>query len=111
LYRTTLQLLGGEEGNAAMTASDTVDTSRSADQLVGRMFDGADAFTGPTDDPVERFMYGASVLICLPRSMAERPTAATGMRTDTVRRYATEAGLRDVLPIEHDVFRLYRLLQ
>jgi hypothetical protein len=33
------------------------------------------------------------------------------MRTDTLRRYAAEAGFSrvDVLPIEHDLFRLYRL--
>jgi hypothetical protein len=33
------------------------------------------------------------------------------MRADTVRRYASEAGFADVevLPIEHDFFRLYRL--
>jgi hypothetical protein len=33
------------------------------------------------------------------------------MRTDTLRSYATEAGFSEVevLPIEHDVFRLYRL--
>jgi hypothetical protein len=33
------------------------------------------------------------------------------MRADTVRRYAAEAGFADVevLPVEHDFFRLYRL--
>jgi hypothetical protein len=33
------------------------------------------------------------------------------MRTDTVRRYAKEAGFTslEVLPIEHDFFRFYRL--
>jgi hypothetical protein len=44
--------------------------------------------------------------------MADRPSAATGtlMRPDTLRRYALEAGFRDVevLPIEHDQFRFYR---
>ncbi|KHL11964.1 methyltransferase family protein [Mumia flava] len=72
-----------------------------------------DAFTGPGDD-VERLMYGYSTLICLPDAMAHRPTRATGtvMRLDVLRRYAQEAGFVDVevLPIEHDVFRLYRLL-
>ena len=35
----------------------------------------------------------------------------TVMRADTLRRYATEAGFADVevLLIEHDVFRFYRL--
>ncbi len=72
----------------------------------------ADSF-GAIGDPVERFMYAASVLHCLPAGMAEQPSAATGtvMRADTVRRYATEAGFAsvDVLPIEHDFFRFYRL--
>jgi hypothetical protein len=35
------------------------------------------AFTAP-GDPVERFMYGWSVLHCLPATMAERPMEATG---------------------------------
>jgi 2-polyprenyl-3-methyl-5-hydroxy-6-metoxy-1,4-benzoquinol methylase len=75
----------------------------------------AEEFTGPTEDPIERFMYGASVLVCLPGGMAEQPSAATGtvMRTATVRRYASDAGFREVeiLPMEHDFFRLYRLRQ
>ena len=74
----------------------------------------ADAFTAPGDE-VERLMYTYSVLCCLPVGMAEQPSAATGtvMRTDTVRRYAREAGFADVevLPIEHEVFRFYRLRQ
>jgi SAM-dependent methyltransferase len=72
----------------------------------------ADAF-GAIGDPVERFMYGASVLHCLPAGMAEQPSAGTGtvMRVDTLREYAGNAGFRsvDVLPIEHDFFRFYRL--
>ena len=72
----------------------------------------ADEFTAPGDE-VERLMYTYSVLCCLPVGMAEQPSAATGtvMRTDTLRRYATEAGFAglDVLPIEHEVFRFYRL--
>jgi hypothetical protein len=58
-------------------------------------------------------MYTYSVLCCLPVGLSETPSAATGtvMRTDTLRRYAREAGFSDVevLPIEHEVFRLYRL--
>ena len=54
-----------------------------------------------------------SVLHCLPVGMAEEPSAATGtvMRTDTLRRYAHEAGFRtlEVLGIEHPQFRFYRL--
>jgi SAM-dependent methyltransferase len=72
----------------------------------------ADAFTAPGDD-VERYMYGWSILLCLPTGMASQPSAATGtvMRADTLRRYAEEAGFSrvEVLPVEHDFFRLYRL--
>ena len=71
-----------------------------------------ESFTAPADE-VERFMYCASVLLCLPAGMAEQPSAGTGtiMRPDTLRRYASEAGFRDVeiLPIEHPFFRFYRL--
>jgi 2-polyprenyl-3-methyl-5-hydroxy-6-metoxy-1,4-benzoquinol methylase len=72
----------------------------------------ADTFTAPGDE-VERIMYTYSVLCCLPVGLAEKPSAGTGtvMRPDALRRYATEAGFADVevLPIEHDVFRFYRL--
>ncbi len=72
----------------------------------------ADDFEAPGDE-VERLMYTYSVLCCLPVGMSEQPSAATGtvMRADTLRAYATEAGFRDVevLPIEHEIFRLYRL--
>jgi cyclopropane fatty-acyl-phospholipid synthase-like methyltransferase len=72
----------------------------------------ADRFTAPGDD-VERYMYGFSILHCLPVGLVEQPSAATGtvMRTDTLRRYAEEAGFRtvEVLPVEHDFFRFYRL--
>ncbi|MGH1564775.1 class I SAM-dependent methyltransferase [Mumia sp. DW29H23] len=71
-----------------------------------------DEFTGP-GDPVEQLMYGYSVLVCLPDGMSHRPTRATGtvMRPDVLRGYAREAGFADieVLPIENDVFRVYRL--
>jgi 2-polyprenyl-3-methyl-5-hydroxy-6-metoxy-1,4-benzoquinol methylase len=73
----------------------------------------AEMFTAPGDD-VERFMYGCSVLCCLPVGLAEAPSAGTGtvMRPATLRRYAAEAGFREVevLPIAHDLFRLYRLV-
>jgi SAM-dependent methyltransferase len=72
----------------------------------------ADSFTAPGDE-VERLMYTYSVLCCLPVGLADTPSAGTGtvMRVDTVRRYASEAGFADVevLPIEHEVFRFYRL--
>ncbi|MGH3005851.1 MAG: methyltransferase domain-containing protein [Gaiellaceae bacterium] len=72
----------------------------------------ADAFEAPGDE-VERLMYTYSVLCCLPVGMSETPSAGTGtvMRTDTLRAYALEAGFTglEVLPVEHDFFRLYRL--
>jgi SAM-dependent methyltransferase len=72
-----------------------------------------DAFTAPADE-LERFYYAVSVLHCLPVGMTGEEPAGTGtvMRADTVRRYAREAGFTrvDVLPIEHDFYRFYRLL-
>lgn len=74
----------------------------------------AEEFEAPTDNPVERLFYAASVLHCLPAAMAEQPSAATGtvMRPATLREYATRAGFADVeiLPIENDMFRFYRLV-
>lgn len=71
----------------------------------------ADAFTAPGDE-TERMMYGWSVTHCLPTALVEQPSAATGtvMRTRTVRAYAAQAGLAvEVLPVDDDLFRLYRL--
>ena len=78
-----------------------------ADERVG------ETFTAPADE-TERFMYGASVLMCLPAGMAEKPSAATGtvIRPQTVRDYASEAGFSsvDVLEqIDHPMLRFYRL--
>jgi 2-polyprenyl-3-methyl-5-hydroxy-6-metoxy-1,4-benzoquinol methylase len=74
----------------------------------------AEEFEAPTQNPIERFMYAASVLHCLPVGRADSPSAATGtvMRPATFMRYATQAGFSDVqvLPIEHDLFRFYRLV-
>jgi 2-polyprenyl-3-methyl-5-hydroxy-6-metoxy-1,4-benzoquinol methylase len=71
-----------------------------------------DAFTGDPGDR-EAYFYGWSVFDCLPTGMYEQPSAGTGtvMRPSTLRRYADEAGFTrfDVLPIEHDAFRLYLL--
>jgi ubiquinone/menaquinone biosynthesis C-methylase UbiE len=62
---------------------------------------------------LEAFYYGFSVLHCLPAGMAESSSAGTGtvMRADTLRRYALEAGFRqvEVLPIDNVFFRVYRL--
>ena len=58
-------------------------------------------------------MYGWSILHCLPVGRVERPSAETGtaMRESTFRRYAEEAGFTDiqVVPVEHDFWRFYRL--
>lgn len=72
----------------------------------------ADAFD-PHAGGFEWFFYGFSVLHCLPVGMAGDDPAGTGtvMRTSTFTRYAKEAGFTDcqVLPIQHDLFRFYRL--
>jgi 2-polyprenyl-3-methyl-5-hydroxy-6-metoxy-1,4-benzoquinol methylase len=72
----------------------------------------ADRFEAPGDE-VERIMYGWSVVHCLPTQMVESPTAATGtvMRADKLREYAHGAGYGsvEVLDVENDFFRLYRL--
>jgi 2-polyprenyl-3-methyl-5-hydroxy-6-metoxy-1,4-benzoquinol methylase len=73
----------------------------------------ADAFD-PVAGDVERYMYGFSVLHCLPVGLEEQPSAATGtvMRASTLRGYAREAGFQDaeVLPLEHPFFSFYRLI-
>jgi 2-polyprenyl-3-methyl-5-hydroxy-6-metoxy-1,4-benzoquinol methylase len=78
-----------------------------ADEKVG------ESFTAP-GDMVERLMYGFSFLVCLPSGLSEQPSAGTGtvMRPDTFRRYAAEAGFKQVEildQVEHDFLRFYRL--
>ncbi len=72
----------------------------------------SDAFD-PAAGDVERFMYGFSVLHCLPVGLEDQPSAATGavMRSETLRRYAAAAGFDavEVLALEHPYFRFYRL--
>ena len=72
----------------------------------------AESFAAPGDE-IERFMYGWSITTCLPDGRSRQPSVATGtaMRPDTLRRYAAEAGFGsvEVLPIENDFFRFYRL--
>jgi 2-polyprenyl-3-methyl-5-hydroxy-6-metoxy-1,4-benzoquinol methylase len=72
----------------------------------------APAFTAPGDE-LERLMYGYSITHCLPASMAEQPTAATGtvIREQTVRSYAADAGFSsvEVLPVDGGFFRIYEL--
>ena len=71
-----------------------------------------DAFAGPADEQ-ERRHYGYSVLHCLPASMTEPGSAATGtlIRPDIVRRYARDAGFAsvEVLPVNSVAFELYLL--
>ena len=73
-----------------------------------------DEFTAPASDR-DRHEYGWSVVSCLPGAMGDPQTAATGavMRPSTLRQYAMEAGFRDVevLPIETDRWRFYRLIR
>ncbi len=73
----------------------------------------AETFAPPGDDG-ERSNYGYSVFHCLPISMVDQPSAATGtvIRESTMRRYAEQAGFLsvDVLPIEDDTFRFYRMM-
>ncbi|GAC1610981.1 MAG: class I SAM-dependent methyltransferase [Mycobacteriales bacterium] len=61
----------------------------------------------------ERFQWGWSALHCLPSAMAEPPAAGIGtlMRTPILRQHAKAAGFTDVevLPIDNDFWRFYRL--
>jgi SAM-dependent methyltransferase len=72
----------------------------------------AERFTAPGDE-IERFNYGWSVLHCLAVGMLDENSVGTGtmIRSDTVRAYAEEAGFGqvEVLSIEHDFWRFYRL--
>jgi 2-polyprenyl-3-methyl-5-hydroxy-6-metoxy-1,4-benzoquinol methylase len=69
-------------------------------------------FTAPASD-LERYHYAWSVISCLPAVMDDPKTAATGavLRPAKLRRFAREAGFSDVevLPVETQTWRLYRL--
>jgi hypothetical protein len=58
-------------------------------------------------------MYGWSVLHCLPATMAEHPTIATGtvLRPPTLRQYARDAGFHHAqeLAVDNDFWRFYML--
>jgi len=73
----------------------------------------AETFTAP-GDATERMMYGWSVVHCLPASRTEEPSAGLGtvLRASTMASLADEAGFSnlEVLPIENDFFRFYRLI-
>jgi 2-polyprenyl-3-methyl-5-hydroxy-6-metoxy-1,4-benzoquinol methylase len=72
----------------------------------------AERFTAPGDE-IERSTYGWSITTCLPGGRSRDPSAATGtvMRPETLGAYAREAGFAsvEVLGVEHDFFRFYRL--
>ena len=72
----------------------------------------ADSFA-PDGDPIQRLLYGFSVLHCLPAGRTHEHSAATGtvMRRDTFEGYATAAGWAsvEVLDLEHPFFRFYSL--
>jgi SAM-dependent methyltransferase len=76
------------------------------DERTRERFDG-------TPHALDAYFYGWSLFDCLPAGRAQTPSAATGtaMRPHTLRGYAEAAGFTrfDVLPIEHDAFRLYLL--
>ncbi|MDM8086011.1 class I SAM-dependent methyltransferase [Cellulomonas cellasea] len=71
------------------------------------------AFSAPAG-VAERLFYGYSLTVCLPDALAEAPSAGTGtvMRPDVLAGYAHAAGFDDVevLGVEHDTFRFYRLV-
>lgn len=73
----------------------------------------ADAYAGAESDDFERRHYGWSVLHCLPASMAEAGSAATGtvMRPDTMRSYAQQAGFAEmeILEVDGAAYKLYLL--
>ena len=71
-----------------------------------------EAFDGPAGE-ADRRHYGWSILHCLPASMTEPDSAATGtvIRPATVRAYAQAAGFSttEILPVDSVAFRLYLL--
>jgi SAM-dependent methyltransferase len=72
-----------------------------------------DTFPGVSEDPFLRLFYACSPVHCLPVGMTGDDPVGTGtvMTQATFAGYAAEAGFRtcDVLPIEHPMFRFYRL--
>ena len=72
----------------------------------------AETFTAPAE-PTERLMYGFSLICCLPDGLSTEGGVGTGtvMRPDVLAGYAEHAGYGsvEVLPVDHDLFRFYRL--
>lgn len=71
-----------------------------------------ETFVAPGDD-LQRYLYSWSVIDCLPSSMNGPGAAGTGtvMRPATLEAYARAAGFGsfEIVPIEHDSWRFYRL--
>ena len=72
-----------------------------------------DELVAPTEDPIQRLFAGISPLWCLPQGITgpdARPVG-TVLRAGRLRELAAAAGFGavDVLPIEHPLFRFYRL--
>jgi 2-polyprenyl-3-methyl-5-hydroxy-6-metoxy-1,4-benzoquinol methylase len=93
----TMRRLAGEHGTVLIM-----------DERVAEAFD-------PDAGDVERYMYGFSVLHCLPAGMAEQPSVGTGtvMRPSILRDYAQQAGFSDIeiLPFSHPFFNFYRMVR
>ena len=91
----TMRLLAGEKGSVIVMDERSLEEFR------------------PCADALEQYLYGFSILHCLPAGMSEQPSAGTGtvMRPSTMARYASEAGFSqvEILPIDHFFFRFYRL--
>jgi len=72
----------------------------------------AEELTAPAG-PLDRWYYGFSLGVCLPDGLSHPGGVGTGtvMRPATLAGYARGAGFAatEVLPVEHDLFRFYRL--
>jgi SAM-dependent methyltransferase len=99
--------------------SDPISVLKGARQLLadGGTLIVADEHTGEsvTDPgPIDSFFYIASVLYCLPQSLASQPSAAIGtvIRTPTMKSLGHAAGFSrvEILPIENDFWTFYKLI-
>ena len=96
----TMRLLSGQDGTVIVM------DERVADDFSRAIVD---------NNPVEQAMYGFSCMCCLADGKSRPDSFATGtvMRPKLFRMYAQQAGFRDIeiLPVEHDFFRFYKLLK
>jgi hypothetical protein len=94
---STMRRLAGEDGLVVVM-----------DERVAESF-------GAVGDDVERFMYGFSNLVCLLDGLSHEGSAGTGtvMRPNLLGEYAVRAGFErlEILPIQADFWRFYRLHQ